>query len=71
MSGGRPTAGYRALDNRVWFFTDYYSISPGMLSKIPGVGANYLIGFADGAGAPLQGQKSYTLSLLRPPFSGR
>jgi hypothetical protein len=49
----------------VWFFTDYYSISPGMVSQTPGVGANYLIGFADGAGAPLQGQKSYTLSL--PP----
>jgi hypothetical protein len=25
--------GYRALDSRIWFFTDYYSISPGMLSK--------------------------------------
>jgi len=61
----RIPAGYRALDNRVWFFTDYYSISPGMLSKTPGVGANYLVGFSDSTGAPLQGQKSYTLSL--PP----
>jgi len=36
-----------------------------MLSKTPGVGANYLVGFSDSTGAPLQGQKSYTLSL--PP----
>jgi hypothetical protein len=61
----RIPAGYRALDNRVWFFTDYYSISPGMLSKTPGVGANYLVGFSDSAGAPLQGEKSYRLNL--PP----
>jgi hypothetical protein len=56
---------YRALDNRVSFFTNYYSISPGMLSQTAGVGANYLIGFSDSAGAPLQGDKSYTLHL--PP----
>ena len=31
--------GYRDLDARIWFFTDYYSVSPGMLSKIPGKGA--------------------------------
>jgi hypothetical protein len=61
----RILEGYRALDNRVWFFTDYYSISPGMLSKTPGVGANYLIAFADSAGAPLQGERSYALHL--PP----
>ena len=61
----RIPAEYRALDNRASFFTNYYSISPGMLSKTPGVGANYLIGFSDGTGAPLQGDKSYTLNL--PP----
>jgi hypothetical protein len=56
---------YRALDNRVSFFTNYYSFSPGMLSKTAGVGAGYLVGFADSAGAPLHGEKSYTLNL--PP----
>ena len=47
--------GYLRLDFRIWFFTDYYSISPGMLSKIPGKGAAYLIGFTDSEGAPLSG----------------
>jgi hypothetical protein len=28
--------GYRNLDARIWFFTDYYSFSPGMISQIPG-----------------------------------
>jgi hypothetical protein len=47
------------------FFTKYYSISPGMMSLTPGVGANYFIAFADGAGAPLDGQEAYALRL--PP----
>src|SRR5215831_14313221 len=29
----RIPGGYRALDNRASFFTNYYSISPGMLSR--------------------------------------
>jgi hypothetical protein len=65
LAWSRMPAGYRALDNRVNFFTNYYSVSPGMLSKTPGVGANYLMGFADNTGTPLQGEKSYTLHL--PP----
>jgi hypothetical protein len=59
----RIPAGYRALDNRINFFTNYYSVSPGMLSKTPGVGANYLMGFVDSAGAPLHGDKAYKLHL--------
>src|SRR6185436_2012456 len=31
---------YRS-DTRIWFFTDYYSISPGMISQTPGNGARY------------------------------
>jgi hypothetical protein len=31
--------GYRELDARIWFFTGYYAVSPGMFSKIPGKGA--------------------------------
>jgi hypothetical protein len=31
--------GLRSLDSRIWFFTDYYSISPGMVSMTPGKGA--------------------------------
>jgi hypothetical protein len=65
MAWTRNPGGYRALDARIWFFTDYYSISPGMLSRAVGKGANYAVGFSDSAGAPLHGEKSYTLRL--PP----
>jgi hypothetical protein len=57
--------GYLALDARINFFTNYYSISPGMLSYTPGKGANYLIAFTDSEGAPLLGGNNYRLSL--PP----
>ncbi len=60
------TAGdYLALDARINFFTNYYSISPGMLSYTPGKGANYMIGFTDSEGAPLSGSSNYRLNL--PP----
>jgi hypothetical protein len=51
------------LDARIWFFTNYYSVSPGMLSKIPGKGAAYMIAFTDSEGAPLSGGKKYRLKL--------
>ncbi len=55
--------GYLDLDARIWFFTNYYSVSPGMLSKIPGKGAMYMIGFTDGAGVALSGGSNYRLNL--------
>jgi hypothetical protein len=55
--------GYLDLDARLWMFTNYYSLSPGMVSKNPGKGAMYVIGFTDGEGAPLVGGSSYRLSL--------
>jgi hypothetical protein len=58
------TAGnFLALNSRIWFFTNYYSISPGMLSKVPGKGAAYMIGFTDGTGEPLSGDSNYRLNL--------
>jgi hypothetical protein len=64
--GWRRTAGgYLDLDTRIWFFTDYYSISPGMISQIPGKGAKYMIGFTDSEGTPLSGGNNYRLNL--PP----
>ena len=57
--------GYLDLDSRIWFFTDYYSWSPGMLSQIPGKGAKYLVGFTDGQGMLLLGDRNYRLHL--PP----
>jgi hypothetical protein len=51
------------LDCRAWFFTNYYSISPGMLSQVPGKGAFYVIAFTDSNGQPLSGGANYRLNL--------
>lgn len=55
--------GYRNVDARVWMFTDYYSISPGMVSMTAGKGAFYMIAFRDADGDWLNGQNSYKLTL--------
>jgi hypothetical protein len=55
--------GYLDLDARIWMFTDYYSISPGMVSQNPGKGAKYVIGFTDSDGTPLVGASNYRLNL--------
>jgi hypothetical protein len=55
--------GYTALDARMWFFTDYYSISPGMVSMTPGKGAFYMIAFQDADGDALVGDRSYVVNL--------
>jgi hypothetical protein len=55
--------GYVDLEARIWFFTNYYSISPGMLSKVPGKGAMYMIGFTDSKGTNLSGGSNYRLNL--------
>ena len=59
------TGGYLALDMRINYFTNYYSISPGMFSYTSGKGANYLIAFTDSEGMPLSGASNYRLML--PP----
>jgi hypothetical protein len=61
----RTNGGYLDLDTRIWFFTDYYSISPGMISQTPGKGAKYMIAFTDSTGTPLSGGASYRVKL--PP----
>ena len=58
----RTAGGYLDLDARIWFFTDYYSISPGMMSQTPGKGAKYMIGFTDSEGTPLSGGSNYRLN---------
>ncbi len=58
-------AGFTDIERRVWFSTDYYSISPGMVSQIAGRGAAYEIAFNDANGDPLSGDVSYKLTL--PP----
>jgi len=65
LAWNRTAGRYLDLDARIWFFTDYYSISPGMISQIPGKGAKYMIAFTDSAGTPLSGGVSYRVKL--PP----
>jgi hypothetical protein len=65
LSWDRVAGHYLDLDARIWFFTNYYSISPGMISQIPGKGAKYMIAFTDSGGAPLAGETNYRLKL--PP----
>jgi hypothetical protein len=57
--------GFTEVNRRAWFFTDYYSISPGMVSLIPGRGAFYVIAFEDAEGDQLSGDASYKVTL--PP----
>jgi hypothetical protein len=59
----RKAGGYLDLDSRIWYFTDYYSFSPGMISQIPGKGAKYMIAFTDSEGTPLSGGSNYRLKL--------
>jgi hypothetical protein len=63
LSWRRVAGGHLDLDARIWFFTDYYSISPGMISQIPGKGAKYMVGFTDSDGVPLSGGANYRLKL--------
>ncbi len=63
LSWTNVAGGYRDLDARIWFFTNYYAVSPGMISKVPGKGAAYMISFTDSQGKPLVGANSYILHL--------
>lgn len=65
LSWKRTADGYRDFDTRIWFFTDYYSISPGMISQIPGKGAKYMVAFTDSEGVSLSGGANYRINL--PP----
>jgi hypothetical protein len=59
----RVAGGYLDLDARIWFFTNYDSVSPGMPSQTPGRGAKYMMAFADSQGANLSGGSNYRLRL--------
>jgi hypothetical protein len=65
LSWRRTAGSYLDIDARIWFFTDYYSISPGMISQQAGKGAKYMIAFTDSGGTPLSGGTNYRLKL--PP----
>jgi len=58
-----PATGARTLDSRIAFYFGYTLDSPGMIMNIPGVGSQYLIGFADSNGDPYNGSKTYKVTL--------
>ena len=62
MAWHRPSDGFLAIDARTSFFTNYYSWSPGMVSQIPGKGANYMVGNFDSKGVPLSGSRNYKIT---------
>jgi hypothetical protein len=65
LTFANKAAGFFEIEPRAWFFTDYYSISPGMASLTPGKGADYVMAFTDADSAPLVGDNSYHVRL--PP----
>jgi hypothetical protein len=58
-----PATGARTLDSRTAFYYAYTLDSPGMIMRIPGVGSQYLMGFADSKGNPYDGAKTYEVTL--------
>ena len=60
-----PPTGARTLDSRTAFYYGYTLDSPGMIMRIPGVGSQYLMSFADASGAQFDGAKTYKVVL--PP----
>jgi hypothetical protein len=68
---GKLDLGWRRVDRggaldvicRPWFFSNYYAVSPGMLSQVPGKGAFYVMAFTDSDGVPLTGASNYKLTL--------
>jgi hypothetical protein len=59
-----PT-GVRALNSRTTFFYAYTGITPAMCMRLTGVGSQYIIATKDADGEPLDGAKSYRVTL--PP----
>ncbi len=59
--------GYTDLDTLTHMYINAYSISPGMITSIPGVGSKYLEAVRDADGDFLQGDKQYTLTLPANP----
>jgi hypothetical protein len=57
--------GFTDIEQRAWMFTNYYSLSPGMVSQIPGKGASYWMAYHDAEGESLSGDASYKVTL--PP----
>ncbi|TYK67107.1 DUF1254 domain-containing protein [Colwellia echini] len=57
-----PT-GARTLDSRSAFYFGYTLDSPAMIMRIPGVGSQYLMSFADSKNEIFNGEKTYKVTL--------
>ena len=60
-----PPTGARTLHARTAFFYGYTGITPAMIMRLTGVGSQYLMAFADAAGDPFDGARTYTVTLPR------
>jgi hypothetical protein len=58
-----PPTGSRKLDSRTAFYYAYTLDSPGMIMRIPRVGSQYLMGFLDAKKNPMDGAKTYRVTL--------
>ncbi|WP_299809629.1 DUF1254 domain-containing protein [uncultured Roseibium sp.] len=58
-----PPTGARTLASRTAFYYGYTLDSPGMIMRIPGVGSQYLMNGLDATGAPLDGARTYKVTL--------
>jgi hypothetical protein len=58
-----PPTGARTLDSRTAFYYGYTLDSPGMIMRLPNVGSQYLMGFLDADKKPLDGSKTYKVTL--------
>ena len=60
-----PPTGVRTLHSRVAWFYGYTGVTPAMCMRLTGVGSQYIFAFKDAGGDPLDGAKSYRVTL--PP----
>jgi hypothetical protein len=58
-----PPTGARTLDSRTAFYYSYTLDSPAMIMRIPEVGSQYLLAFADARGDIFDGAKTYKVTL--------
>ena len=60
-----PYTGARTLDARTAFFYVATGVTPAMVMRLPNIGSQYLFGIFDARGEPLDGAKTYKVTL--PP----
>jgi hypothetical protein len=59
--------GHTDVAAKAHMFINHYSISPGMMSSIPGLGAKYAAAYKDSQGNLLRGENTYQIDLPKKP----